>query len=85
MLCRKSIVLPCNQVLSTTTGRPPRVISRRVWEAHVRETGWTKPKIAKPKEEDKPWPRSMQIAGYVAAVTFTPYTIIWVVAASPTL
>ena len=65
---------------------PPRiVISRRAWEAHKR-TMPAQPKTKKSTKDstaDKPWPRSVLLAGYGAASTIVPYCIIWYIVADP--
>lgn len=61
-----------------------RVISRRVWKNHEK----TLPKAPRPKlerPEDKPWPRNVQIAGYVAAGVLIPYTAIWLITSNSLL
>lgn len=55
-----------------------------MWQEHVKKL----PKKPTPKREnsdDKPWPRNMQIAGYVAAAVFIPYTAVWYIVSSPSL
>lgn len=60
------------------------VLSRRVWQAHAQKLP-KKPKAAKVKPEEKPWPRNFKIAGGVAAAIFIPYTGVWIVTSNPTL
>ena len=61
------------------------VISRRAWEILKAKIPPKPPTAPKPKVEDKPWPQSVQIAGYVAGGVLIPYTIIWLVTSNPTL
>ena len=73
--------------LSPASAPHPIVISRRAWEAHKRKIP-SQPRSKKSKKDpvdDKPWPRSVQIAGYLAATTLIPYTVIWFVVSNPTL
>jgi hypothetical protein len=44
-----------------------------------------KPMPKKEKRDDKPWPRNVQIAGYVAGAIFIPYTAVWFILSNPTL
>ena len=66
--------------LSTSTD-PRLVLSRRAWQAHAKKL----PAKPKPKatKEDKPWPREYQIAGYVAAGLFIPYSLLWFALSNP--
>ena len=70
---------------TTTTSSSRRVaISRRVWQAHKA----TLPKTSRPKPksaDDKPWPKSVQMAGYAAGAIFVPYSCIWLMTSSPSL
>lgn len=84
-------VNPCSTVrqvdrrswLSTLPLHRP-VLPRRVWQAHVRKLP-KKPKIEKPKPDDKPWPRNVLIAGGVAAGVLVPYFGVWLITSNPTL
>lgn len=84
-----SASIPRASTFSTTasleTAAAPRLaISRRAWKAHES----TLPKVERvkpPKPEDKPWPRNMRIAGYVAAGIFIPYTTVWLITSNPSL
>ena len=74
---------------STTKGQQPLVISRRAWIDFKKSKGITKrrPDASKrPKSDDeKPWPRNMQIAGYVGGALAVPYIILWTITSNPTL
>jgi len=74
---------------STTKQQQPIVISRRAWIDFKKSRGITKrkPDASKgPKSDDeKPWPRNMQIAGYVAGAVAVPYVILWTITSNPTL
>jgi hypothetical protein len=73
----------------------PAVVSRRAWKKlHDKLLAERKPQPssssggtgkATTKVEDKPWPRSMQIAGYVSAGVAIPYFSLWLVTSNPTL
>jgi hypothetical protein len=60
------------------------VISRRAWQNYAK-TLPKKPKIKRENPDDKPWPKNVQIAGYVAAGIFIPYTTVWFIVSNPTL
>jgi hypothetical protein len=61
-----------------STAQPPTIVSRRAWEAHrKRHPGPAVSKKAKPKEEEKPWPRNMVLSAYAAAGVFIPYSFGW--------
>ena len=72
----------------------PVVVSRRAWQKFLTQrkppsssggkTGASSTST-KPKVEDKPWPRSMQIAGYVGAGIAVPYISLWLITSNPTL
>lgn len=66
------------------TGQQRLVVSRRAWQAHQKKLP-KKPRPKAEKLEDKPWPRNVQIAGYVAAGIFIPYTSVWLITSNPTL
>ena len=83
---------------TTTTGIAgsvvrPAVVSRRAWQKFLAQrkptsssggkTGASSSK--KSKADDKPWPRSMQIAGYVGAGVAVPYFSLWLITSNPTL
>jgi hypothetical protein len=62
------------------------VISRRAWQSFREKNAPPKsPKAPKPKEEEKPWPRSIVIGGTVAGAILIPYSFLWVVTSNPTL
>mmetsp|Transcript_27461 Transcript_27461/g.65941 ORF Transcript_27461/g.65941 Transcript_27461/m.65941 type:complete len:387 (-) Transcript_27461:4835-5995(-) len=71
----------------------PAVVSRRAWQKFLTQrkppsssgskTGASS--STKTKAEDKPWPRSMQIAGYVGAGVAVPYISLWLITSNPTL
>ena len=71
----------------------PAVVSRRAWQKFLTQrkppsssggkAGTSSSK--KNKAEDKPWPRSMQIAGYVGAGVAVPYFSLWLITSNPTL
>lgn len=61
-----------------STVQPPLITSRRAWLAYrKRHPPPTINKTAKPKEEEKPWPRNMIITGYALASIFIPYSFAW--------
>jgi hypothetical protein len=75
----------------TAAGKRSRrlVISRRAWQS-FREKNVPPPKQPgagpkKPKEEERPWPRSVRIGGTVAGGVLVPYTLLWLVTSNPTL
>lgn len=74
---------------STGKQQQPLVISRRAWLKFKESHGITKkrPDASKrPKSDDeKPWPRNVQIAGYVAGAVAVPYIILWTITSNPTL
>jgi len=70
--------------LSTVVPSERLVLSRRAWEAHVQKLP-PKPKVIKPKVEEKPWPKNVQIGGGVVASILIPYTAIWVITSTPSL
>jgi len=61
------------------------VISRRSWQdLKVILPPKSSPSV-KPKADDKPWPKSVQIAGYGAAGILIPYSIVWLITSNPSL
>ncbi|KAL3904980.1 MAG: hypothetical protein SGARI_004672 [Bacillariaceae sp.] len=61
------------------------VVSRRAWNnAKGRLPPKPKPPPA-PKVEEKPWPKSMQIAAYVGGGLLVPYFALWTITSNPTL
>lgn len=74
---------------STKKQDHPLVISRRAWLEFKESRGIKKkrPEPSKgPKSDDeKPWPRNVQIAGYVAGALAVPYIILWTITSNPTL
>eukprot|EP00529_Nitzschia_sp_RCC80_P021850 CAMPEP_0113483292 /NCGR_PEP_ID=MMETSP0014_2-20120614/23359_1 /TAXON_ID=2857 /ORGANISM="Nitzschia sp." /LENGTH=384 /DNA_ID=CAMNT_0000376835 /DNA_START=69 /DNA_END=1223 /DNA_ORIENTATION=- /assembly_acc=CAM_ASM_000159 len=72
----------------------PAVVSRRAWQKFLTQrkppsssgskTGASSSSTTT-KAEDKPWPRSMQIAGYVGAGVAVPYISLWLITSNPTL
>lgn len=74
---------------STSKQQKPLVISRRAWLEFKESRGIKKKKpdpSTRPKSDDeKPWPKSVQIAGYVAGVVAVPYIILWTITSNPTL
>jgi hypothetical protein len=65
----------------STSAPSPRIVSRRAWEAHLRKHP-PQSKAARKPDEEKPWPRSFQIAGYAMAAVFVPYSIAWFAASN---
>lgn len=63
----------------------PKVVSRRAWNALKENIPPRPPPAAKPKAEDKPWPQSVRIAGYVAGGVLVPYFALWTITSNPTL
>mmetsp|Transcript_23851 Transcript_23851/g.24121 ORF Transcript_23851/g.24121 Transcript_23851/m.24121 type:complete len:394 (+) Transcript_23851:72-1253(+) len=67
----------------------PLVISRRAWNEFKESHKLSKslaPGSSKSKPNDEnPWPRNFQIAGYVAGTLLVPYMIIWTVTSNPIL
>jgi hypothetical protein len=43
------------------------------------------PKAKPPPVDEKPWPVSVQIAGYVGGAVLVPYLLIWTITSNPTL
>jgi len=74
---------------STTKQQQPLVVSRRSWLDFKESRGITKrrPDASKRRKSDdeKPWPRNMQIAGYVAGALTVPYVILWTITSNTTL
>ena len=76
---------------SSTTKQPeqPLVISRRAWLEFKESRGIKKKRpdpSKRPKSDDeKPWPKSVQIAGYAAGTVAVPYIILWTITSNPTL
>eukprot|EP00531_Pseudo-nitzschia_arenysensis_P012575 CAMPEP_0116140642 /NCGR_PEP_ID=MMETSP0329-20121206/13964_1 /TAXON_ID=697910 /ORGANISM="Pseudo-nitzschia arenysensis, Strain B593" /LENGTH=391 /DNA_ID=CAMNT_0003635785 /DNA_START=146 /DNA_END=1321 /DNA_ORIENTATION=+ len=93
---KNSLVRQQRSRLSTTAAssttkqqEQPLVISRRAW-LEFKETRGIKKKrpdpSKRPKSDDeKPWPKSVQIAGYVAGTVAVPYIILWTITSNPTL
>jgi len=83
----------CDQVhrraTSASKQQQPLVISRRAWLEFKESKGITKRRpdpSKRPKSDDeKPWPRNVQIAGYVAGAVAVPYIILWTITSNPTL
>eukprot|EP00980_Cylindrotheca_fusiformis_P013915 scaffold3618_cov129-Cylindrotheca_fusiformis.AAC.15 len=78
----------CATTTTTTTATMNRlVVSRRAWKAHLEKF----PPKQKTKPEtnaggtEKPWPRNVRIAGYVAAAITIPYTTVWFIVSNPNL
>lgn len=69
--------------------RQPLVMSRRAWLRFKESRGVAKKKPDPSKRkipgEEKPWPRNMQIAGYVGGAIAVPYIILWTITSNPTL
>jgi len=67
----------------------PLVISRRSWLEFKESRGIKKKKPEPSKhaktDDEKPWPKSVQIAGYVAGVVAVPCIILWTITSNPTL
>lgn len=66
------------------------VISRRAWLEFKESRGIRKKppdpsKKSASSNDEKPWPRNMQIAAYVAGAIAVPYTITWTITSNPTL
>ena len=66
------------------------VTSRRIWNAYQQQSlppksNPTSSRFTKNPADEKPWPRSIQIAGYVLAGTCIPYTTLWILTSNPTL
>lgn len=91
-LSKKAPGLRNRRLLSTPTPSPkptlpppgiPALVSRRQWNKLY------KPPPRKPRnknaDDEKPWPRSVQIAGYAAGVTVVPYCIAWFIALNVTV
>lgn len=76
---------------SSTTKQPqqPTVISRRAWLEFKESRGMKKkgpdPSKRDKSDDEKPWPKSVQIAGYVAGTVAVPYIILWTITSNPTL
>lgn len=71
---------------SSSAGSGRLVISRRAWQSFREKNLPAKPpKAPKPKEDDKPWPRSVVLGGTIAGAIFIPYSFLWLVTSNPTL
>jgi hypothetical protein len=70
---------------SQATTSPRLVVSRRAWNALKDSLPPKPPPVAKPKAEEKPWPQSVRVAGYVAGGVLVPYIAIWWITSNPTL
>ncbi len=74
---------------STKKQQQPLVISRRAWLEFKESRGIQKkrpdPSKRHKSDDDKPWPRNIQIAGYVAGTLAVPYIILWTITSNPTL
>lgn len=80
---RRFVVVVQRRALSDSASvqSTPRIISRRAWQQHLQKH--PPPKASsKPKEPEKPWPKSLQIAGYAMAAIFIPYSLAWFVASN---
>lgn len=76
LTARSTKVIRQRQALSTF--QPPLITSRRAWLVYrKRHPPPAINKTAQPKEEEKPWPRNMIIAGYALASIFVPYSFAW--------
>ena len=78
---RRRLVVTHRRCLSTVSSPLPRVVSRRAWEAHLQKHPRPVKTAGKPDDE-KPRPRSLQIAGYVMTAVFIPYSIAWFAASN---
>ncbi|KAL3934943.1 MAG: hypothetical protein SGBAC_009448 [Bacillariaceae sp.] len=79
---RVVVTNPQHRSSSSTSSSSRIVLSRRAWQAHTRALP-AKPKATKTKADEKPWPREYQIAGYVAAGIFIPYSLLWFSLSNP--
>mmetsp|Transcript_2836 Transcript_2836/g.7787 ORF Transcript_2836/g.7787 Transcript_2836/m.7787 type:complete len:408 (+) Transcript_2836:253-1476(+) len=74
---------------TTKQQNQPVVISRRAWLDFKQSQGIARrrpdPSKRAKQDDEKPWPRNMQIAGYVAGVIAVPYLILWTITSNPTL
>ena len=74
---------------TTKQQQKPLVVSRRAWLEFKESRGIQKKRpdpSKRPKSDDeKPWPRNIQIAGYVAGTLAVPYIILWTITSNPTL
>jgi len=65
------------------------VVSRREWLDFKKSRGIARkppdPSKRPISDDEKPWPRNVQIAGYVAGALAVPYTILWTITSNPTL
>ena len=98
LVCKRTVTRNCQvqRVSLTTDAVPtksikalhkPLVISRRSWHEFKDSHGFSRkrPGSSKSSDDEKPWPRNIQIAGYVAGALLVPYTILWTVTSNPTL
>jgi len=65
-------------------------VSRRAWLGFKESRGIRKKapdpsKKSASSNDEKPWPRNMQIAACVAGAIAVPYTIVWTITSNPTL
>jgi hypothetical protein len=71
--------------MSSTSLSRRLVVSRRAWNALKDSLPPKPPPSAQPKVEEKPWPQSVKIAGYVAGGILVPYIAIWWITSNSTL
>lgn len=79
---RPQRLLVVRRHLTETKTTTPRIISRRAWQQHLSKNPPHKQASTSPKAEEKPWPKSLQIAGYTMAFLFIPYSMAWFVASN---
>ena len=70
---------------ASSVSASPRIISRRAWQEHLHTNKRPPPPKAAQSttsKEEKPWPRSLQIAGCAMAAFFIPYSLAWFAASN---
>ncbi|KAG7369203.1 hypothetical protein IV203_031946 [Nitzschia inconspicua] len=82
----RRFVATASETTTTTSLASSRlVVSRRAWDAFKDKIPHKPPPVVKPKADEKPWPQSVRIAGYVAGGILAPYISIWCITSNPTL
>ncbi|KAG7348495.1 hypothetical protein IV203_017200 [Nitzschia inconspicua] len=82
----RRFVATASETTTTTSLASSRlVVSRRAWDSFKDKIPHKPPPVVKPKADEKPWPQSVRIAGYVAGGLLVPYISIWCITSNPTL
>lgn len=82
---RLATIIQCRTLsdAAQSSSSSSRIISRRAWQEYVRKHPPRNTQKAAPKKQaEKPWPKSLQMAGYTMAAIFIPYSIAWFLASN---